>query len=114
MLTEKDVLLRVSGVTRMRLQTWVERGWLSPAQTDTGHAFSDLDIARCALIRQMRDDLEFDDETVPVLLALLDQVYGLRRELRAVLRAVEAQPDDISSQILEVLKSGRDEIENGD
>jgi len=114
MLTEKDVLLRVSGVTRVRLQAWVERGWLSPAQTDAGHVFSDLDIARCALICQMRDDLEFDSETVPVLLALLDQVYGLRRELRAILRAVEAQPVDVSSKILDVLNRSRNEMENDD
>jgi chaperone modulatory protein CbpM len=32
---------------------------------------------------------------MPVVLRLLDQVYGLRRRLNALRAAVEAQPEDV-------------------
>jgi chaperone modulatory protein CbpM len=103
MVPEHDALQRVVGVTEIRLRTWVSRGWVSPTQTETGYVYSELDIARCDLIRQLRDDLEIDRETVPVVLSLLDQVYGLRRELRALMRAVERQPESVRRQILDAL-----------
>ncbi|MDA7947011.1 MAG: chaperone modulator CbpM [Hyphomicrobiaceae bacterium] len=102
-LSEKDVLRRVSGVTSIRLQTWVQRGWIIPAASSKGASFSEVDVARCDLIRQLRDDLGVENESVEIVLSLLDQVYGLRRELRAVMRAVESQPDDIRAGILEAL-----------
>lgn len=108
MLTEQDVLQRVVGVTEVRLRTWVARGWICPARSETGHVYTELDIARCDLIRQFRDELEIDGETVPVVLKLLDQVYGLRRELRTLTRAVEQQPDNVRIQILETLRSLKD------
>lgn len=99
-LSEKDVLRRVTGVSRIRLQTWVQRGWIIPAVSNEGERYSEVDIARCDLIRQLRDELGVENDSVEIVLSLLDQVYGLRRELRAVMRAVETQPDDIRSGIL--------------
>lgn len=109
MLTEQDVLQRVVGVTQVRLHAWVARGWICPKQSEVGHVYTELDVARCDLIRQFSDELEIDSETLPVVLKLLDQVYGLRRELRAVMRAVEEQPDDVRKHILTVHKSLKSE-----
>lgn len=106
MLTEKDILDR-AGVTQVRLRVWVARGWLSPAQSEAGLSFTELDVARCNLIREFRDDLEIDSETLPVVLRLLDQIYGLRRELRNVTRAIEQQPTDVQARILKVVKAAR-------
>ena len=103
MFTERDVVQRVTGLTEVRLQAWVARGWICPAQSKTGHVYTELDIARCDLIRQFRDELEFDGETVPVVLKLLDQVHGLRRGLRTFMRVVDKQPQDVRSQILNEL-----------
>ena len=114
MLTEQDVLQRVVGISEVRLRTWVARGWICPAQSDAGDVYTELDIARCDLIRQFRDELEIDSETVPVVLKLLDQLYGLRRELRTLMRALEQQPDDVRSQVLATLRllKGEDESSN--
>jgi len=103
MLDEKEVLRRVSGVTRIRLQTWVSRGWVLPAITTEGTSYTEIDIARCDLIRELRDDLEIDHDAVEIVLSLLDQVYGLRRELRAVMGAVKVQPDEVRVRILDAL-----------
>jgi chaperone modulatory protein CbpM len=109
MLTEQDVVQRVVNLTEVRLRTWVARGWLSPAHAEGRHVFTELDVARCNMIRQFRDDLEIDDETVPVVLSLLDQVYGLRRELRNVMRAIGSQPEDVRRQMLKAIKNQRED-----
>ena len=47
-------------------------------------AFSELDVARVRLICDLRHDLAVEEETVPLVLSLLDQVYALRRQMSAL------------------------------
>ncbi len=82
------------------LTAWVERGWIRPAAADAGPVFDDLDIARVRLVHDLRSVMRIEDETIPLILSLLDQVYDLRAGLRAVLRAVEAQPEPVREAIL--------------
>ena len=55
----------------------------------TSQGFSEADMARAALIRDLEDKLGFDEEQVPVLLNLIDQIHGLRAELKTMLDALE-------------------------
>jgi chaperone modulatory protein CbpM len=47
------------------------------------------------LIRELRYDLAIDEEAMPVVLQLLDQVYALRRRLRAIATAIDTQPEAV-------------------
>ena len=69
------------------LEAWLEAGWLAPPG---GDAFSDVDLARARLICDLQRGLGVNDEAVPIILHLLDQVHGLRR-LIAELRRVAAE-----------------------
>jgi chaperone modulatory protein CbpM len=82
------------------LTGWIARGWVRPEEAGSGPVFHDIDIARVRLIHDLRVAMRIDDETIPVVLSLLDQVYDLRAGLRAVLRAVEAQPAPVRDAIL--------------
>jgi len=84
---------------REELVAWVERGWVLPEQQDTGWVFQDIDVARVRLIHDLRRQMEVGEDTMPLVLSLLDQVYELRGQLRAVLRAVEAQPEEVRAAI---------------
>ena len=53
--------------------------------------FSDADIARAQLIRDLKNDLGVNDEGVSVILSLVDQVHGLRGVLTEVLRSVRSR-----------------------
>ena len=75
------------------LDEWVEAGWLIPDQIDTGRRYSDVDLARAHLIRDLRD-LGINDEGIPVILDLIDQIYGLRRMLRGLLSTIKAQQQE--------------------
>lgn len=85
------------------LIAWVERGWVRPEDAASGPLFHDVDVARVRLIHDLRTAMRIDDETIPLILSLLDQVYELRAGLRAMLRAVEAQPAPVRDAILTAL-----------
>jgi chaperone modulatory protein CbpM len=75
-------------------------GWVRPAGGPVGPVFDDLDVARIRLVCDLRKDLSLPADSVPVILSLLDQIHGLRRELRDLAAAVDDQPDDTRRAIV--------------
>jgi chaperone modulatory protein CbpM len=98
MLTERDVVARVERLTVTRLRVWVAHGWVMPAEATTP-SFSETDIARAALICNLEDELGFAEEDVPVLLNLIDQIHGLRAELKGLLAALDELPEDVRATV---------------
>lgn len=85
------------------LTAWVERGWVRPDGVSPDWEFAEIDVARIRLIRDVRHTMAVSEETMPLVLSLLDQVYTLRSQLRAVARAVETQPESVRAAILAAL-----------
>ena len=104
MLTERDIVARVQHLTVTRLRVWVRQGWIRPAAKEK-QGFTEADMARAALIRDLEDKLGFDEEQVPVLLNLIDQIHGLRAELKTALQVLDKLPDDVRAT-LKVRKIG--------
>lgn len=78
-----DVLAsQLSGLQRQDLERWIFNQWVRPDNQAGDYVFSDIDVARVQLILELRDQLDIDEDTLPVVLSLLDQVYDLRRRLR--------------------------------
>lgn len=99
-------MMRMSAVAALfgdldaaELTIWVERGWVCPERTDTEWVFQEIDIARVRLIHDLRREMAIQDEALPVILSLLDQVHDLRARLQSLLRAVECQPDAVRRAI---------------
>jgi chaperone modulatory protein CbpM len=87
------------------LRAWIEAGWLKPVREAAGWRFSEIDLARLQLIRDLRDDLGINDEGVGIALDLIDQVHGLRRILRNVLAAASAQPEPARRRMAGALRA---------
>jgi chaperone modulatory protein CbpM len=98
-LTEQDVVARIREVSVVQLRVWVERGWVTPSTDLEGPTFDEIDLARIRLVHELREQLEIDEEALPVVLSLVDQLYGARRELRALIQAVAAEPDEVCRRI---------------
>jgi chaperone modulatory protein CbpM len=96
--------LGLAGLGEPEVIAWIERGWVRPEHSGADPEFHDIDIARIRLIHDLRTMMRIEDETIPLVLSLLDQVYDLRSGLRAVLRAVEAQPEPVRKAILSALE----------
>src|SRR5262249_9802204 len=90
------------------LADWIARGWVVPQ--GSGHAdwaFAEIDVARIGLIRDLRLRMALEEDALTLVLSLLDQVYGLRGTLRAMVRALEGQPPAVREAVLAAI-SGPD------
>jgi chaperone modulatory protein CbpM len=86
-ISEQEFLDRAQ-LDRETLEVWIEEEWLVPSGTEPDMAFSEADLARAELIRDLMQDLGVNDEGVGVILNLLDQLHGLRRALADTLQSV--------------------------
>ncbi len=113
MRTLSEVVVLVGRVDRVELYRWVELGWVAPArpiaqEEGSGEpAFSDLDIARVRLICDLRHDLAVEEETVPLVLSLLDQLYAMRRQMNALTGALRQQPEDVRRAVMDLVEASR-------
>jgi chaperone modulatory protein CbpM len=89
MITLQEFLIRAH-LEHESVETWIAAGWLVPPQTEPEPMFSDVDLARAQLIRDLREDLGVNDEGVSVILHLLDQMHGLRRSMQDLLEEMRA------------------------
>lgn len=99
------VIALVPGVTESELADWVGRGWVLPEGGAPDWRFADIDVARVRLLHDLRHTLAVEEETLPVVLSLLDQVYDLRRALRLVLDAAAALPPPARAALLAEMKA---------
>ena len=100
MMYAKDDLVKIcEKLTHTRLERWLDEGWIKPFTQPSEITFNDLDRVRVDLICYLVDDLEIQEDALPVILSLLDQVYSLRGELRSLADAVAKQPETVRSEI---------------
>lgn len=76
-ITKSEFLLRAH-LDQQTLEVWIQEEWLSPEQGEAEPVFSDADLARAGLIRDLQGDLGVNREGVGVILNLVDQIHSLR------------------------------------
>ena len=91
MISREEFLIRAR-LDQETLVAWCAEEWLIPGGTPELMEFSDADLARAELIRDLKSDLGVNDEGVGIILNLIDQVHGLRRSLAQVLEARRQHP----------------------
>jgi chaperone modulatory protein CbpM len=95
MIEFEAVLHEVEGLEAVELDRWIRARWVLPERTDGGYYFHEIDIARIHLIAELRHDMLINDEAMPVVLNLLDQVYALRNRMKSLAAAVDRLPTDL-------------------
>ena len=102
-----DLVRRFAELDRAEFIRWVERRWIVPERQDAAEAetwvFREVDVARIELILDLRREFAIDEEALPLVLGLLDQVYSLRRQMRRLCDAIECQPGEIREAIRRAL-----------
>jgi chaperone modulatory protein CbpM len=89
----KEEFLSLTGMEHETLDAWIEEEWLIPSGSSAELSFSDIDIARVRLIRELQVDFGVNDEAVGVILNLVDQLYGMRRTLMELRQAVRTMSE---------------------
>jgi chaperone modulatory protein CbpM len=82
------------------LTAWVEAGWLIPRRDEQAHDFTETDLARARLIHDLQHEMGVNEEAIPIILDLVDQVHGLRQMLRQVATAVCVQPEEMRQRVV--------------
>ena len=93
----------VSGVRLEDVQRWVEHAGVRRDGGPGDWLFQPIDVARIRLIVELRDQLSVNEEALPTVLSLLDQVYLARRQMRAIRAALEDVPVDAREVVLRAL-----------
>jgi chaperone modulatory protein CbpM len=118
MIGAEELVRRFAELDRAELARWIERRWIvpeaRPVEGGRGNGaegdaetwlFHEVDIARVELILDIRREFTADEETLSLVLGLLDQVYSLRRQLRRLCGAIENQPGEIRDAIRRALSA---------
>lgn len=78
-------VVEILGTREEELLRFIEERWIVPAQSPG--EFDEQDLARARLILELRDELDVNEEAIEIILKLLDQLVGLRCELKRRSRA---------------------------
>jgi len=92
------------------IEEWIELQWLKPVQKQNVFYFEEIDVARIHLIYELQYRMTVERDAMPLVLSLLDQLYGTRARLNRLVDAIERQPRDIQADIFSLLASD----ENGE
>ena len=106
-LTEDEVLATIARLTPDRLSVYLAAEIVIPEQTEQGLVYQSIDVARLELACELHDQYDMEADALSMMISLIDQMHGLRAELREVLNAVEAQPEPVRQQVIEVIGTAR-------
>jgi chaperone modulatory protein CbpM len=91
---------RLYGLEVRELEHWIGEQWVLPESGTAGYVFHEVDVARVHLIVEMKRELAIDEEAIPVVLRLLDQLYAVRRRLTALTSAIESLQPELRDAVL--------------
>ncbi len=99
MISETELVASIEHVEVEALRRWVDLGWILPQRDGDHLRFDNSDVARVRLICELHYELRIEEDSMSVVLSLMDQLYETRRSLHTLLSAVEAQPEDVRARI---------------
>ena len=103
MITLQVLMQQVRGLRAADVERWVALSWVRPDGGPGAWMFHEIDVARVRLIVELHDELSLDEDALPTVLSLLDQLYDARRQMRAIRDALAAAPADARDAVLRAL-----------
>jgi chaperone modulatory protein CbpM len=96
----ETVALLFEDLATGELAGWVAQRWIQPEpDASGGWSFRDIDIARTWLIYDLRREMATPEETMPIVLSLLDQIYELRCMVDGFVQVLAEQPAAVQEAI---------------
>ncbi len=85
------------------LARWIASALVRAEGPPGAWRFQEIDAARVGLILTLRHEMEVEEQSLPVVLALLDQVYDMRRRMSRLNEAFAGIPAEIRNAVLDRL-----------
>lgn len=105
MISERELIDAIERLEADALRRWIDLGWVRPEQDSDSSCFDPSDVARVRLICELHYELRIEEDSMSVVLSLMDQLYAVRRSLRELVSAVETQPENVRAHIAALVKA---------
>lgn len=105
MISETELIDAIERLEADALRRWIDLGWVLPEQDSESLCFDPSDVARVRLICELHYELRIEEDSMSVVLSLMDQLYAVRRSLRELVSAVETQPEKVRAHIAALVKA---------
>ncbi len=109
--SETEVITAIDNLTWSRLTRFVQAKIVVPVQSSSGPRFGDIDLARLKLLCELSDDFDLDEDSLAVIISLIDQLHTARSDLHRLLATIEKEAPDLRARIAAVWASGRSDPE---
>lgn len=103
----EEVIALIPELHRQDLDRWMRDALVEAAEEAGTSIFSETQFARVRLICTLRYDMDVEEETLPVVLDLIDQLHATRERLHRLSQAVLAQDEEVKAAVLTMLSDAR-------
>ena len=90
-----------------QLDRYIRAGVVVPVQSSSGPLFRELDLARLNLVVELTEGYHLDEEALAMVMSLVDQLHGLRGDMRAILDAVAREPAETRVRLKAAIREVR-------
>lgn len=105
--SEDEAVARVARLTRAQLVTFVQARIVTPVHSERGPVYRRLDLARMELLCELSEQFDLDSDALGIVISLLDQLHGVRAELRCLVEAIAEEPPEVRSRISAAARRAR-------
>lgn len=103
----EEIISLVPELNRTDLERWIHEALIEAEQDHGAPRLTDIQFARVRLICSLRYDMDVEEETLPVVLDLIDQLHATRERLHRLSQAVLAQDEEVKAAVLTMLSDAR-------
>lgn len=98
--SESEVIAAIDDMTEPRLVAFCRARIVQPVQ-DAGGArtYRETDVARLQLVCDLTDHYDLHEDALDMVMSLIDQLNTMRGDMRALMQAVAAEPDEVRGRI---------------
>ncbi len=105
--TLTETLAVIDDLDADQLERYIASGVVVPVQSDEGPRFRELDLARLSLVVDLAQGYHLDEEALGLVLSLVDQVHGLKGDMRAMLDALAREPIETRTRLKAAIREVR-------
>ncbi|MCF3973710.1 hypothetical protein [Paracoccus salsus] len=105
--SETEVVTLIDELTPGRLQAYLGAHIVEPVPSEQGPRYREADLARLQLVCHLSECYQLPEDSLNMVMSLIDQLNTARGDMRALIQAVAAEPDEVRVRIHHSLRQIR-------